>query len=114
MVESKPRRGAAPPLHTDTFTGRCSNLRCANQSREQPEQISFEALNTPAKGERSPFLESEERESGKGKKEVKAKLVSYSYTCFHLIGEHVYRHAFIVMEQFKKKLGSHLCRAASH
>ncbi|MFS8035334.1 hypothetical protein Hanom_Chr17g01591831 [Helianthus anomalus] len=58
-------------------------------------------------GERSPFLESEERESGKGKKEVKAKLVSYSYTCFHLIGEHVYGHAFIVMEQFKKKLGSH-------
>ncbi|KAF5759781.1 putative serine incorporator/TMS membrane protein [Helianthus annuus] len=58
-------------------------------------------------GERSPFLESEELESSKGKKEVKAKLVSYSYAFFHIIGEHVFGHAFIVIEQFKKKLGSH-------
>ncbi|MFS8033626.1 hypothetical protein Hanom_Chr17g01571781 [Helianthus anomalus] len=58
-------------------------------------------------GERSPFLESEELESSEGKKEVKAKLVSYSYAFFHIIGEHVFGHAFIVIEQFKKKLGSH-------
>ncbi|KAF5787782.1 putative serine incorporator/TMS membrane protein [Helianthus annuus] len=38
-----------------------------------------------AAGERSPFLESEELESGKGKKEVEARPVSYSYTFFHLI-----------------------------
>ncbi|KAF5755701.1 putative serine incorporator/TMS membrane protein [Helianthus annuus] len=36
-------------------------------------------------GERLPFLESEELESGKGKKEVEAKHVSYSYTFFHMI-----------------------------
>ncbi|MFS7955701.1 hypothetical protein Hanom_Chr07g00645711 [Helianthus anomalus] len=33
----------------------------------------------------SPFLESEEVESGKGKKEVEVKHVSFSYTFFHLI-----------------------------
>ncbi|KAJ0514967.1 putative serine incorporator/TMS membrane protein [Helianthus annuus] len=40
---------------------------------------------SPRAGERSPFLESEELESGKGKKEVEARPVSYSYTFFHLI-----------------------------
>ncbi|KAJ0628635.1 hypothetical protein HanHA89_Chr01g0038621 [Helianthus annuus] len=58
---------------------------------------------SPRAGERSPFLESEELESGKGKKEVEAKLVSYSYTFFHLI-LHLracIRHAFIGMEQFR-------------
>ncbi|MFS7952892.1 putative serine incorporator/TMS membrane protein [Helianthus anomalus] len=54
----------------------------------------------------SPRAE-DDLESGKGKKEVKAKVVSYSYAFFHLIGEHVFGHAFIVMEQLKKKLGSH-------
>ncbi|MFS7944131.1 putative serine incorporator/TMS membrane protein [Helianthus anomalus] len=36
-------------------------------------------------GERLPFLELEELESVKGKKEVEAKHVSYSYTFFHMI-----------------------------
>ncbi|MFS7914216.1 hypothetical protein Hanom_Chr02g00150811 [Helianthus anomalus] len=36
-------------------------------------------------GEQSPFLESEELESGKGKKEVEAKHVSYSYTFFYMV-----------------------------
>ncbi|MFS7989764.1 putative serine incorporator/TMS membrane protein [Helianthus anomalus] len=35
--------------------------------------------------QRLPFLESEELESGKGKKEVEAKHVSYPYMFFHMI-----------------------------
>lgn len=36
-------------------------------------------------GDKKPLLESEDMESGKGKKDAEARPVSYSYTFFHLI-----------------------------
>lgn len=36
-------------------------------------------------GDKKPLLESEDVESGKGKKDGEARPVSYSYTFFHLI-----------------------------